>query len=173
MPAWVNNPITLVIALLAVVTVIFKVAQWVERVNLDRSSLKELTKEIREDIKKILERLPSPVLEKGSPLRLSELGRKISEALGLSEWAKDVAKTVEVDVVDLEHYEIQDHCRNYVRTFPFSAQQKKSFRMTAYENGISHEDVLDVAAVELRDALIARLPYLGVDDSDAPHSAFE
>ena len=27
MPAWVNNPITLVIALLAVVTVIFKVAR--------------------------------------------------------------------------------------------------------------------------------------------------
>ena len=83
-----------------------------------------------------------------------------------------MVELVEENVVDLEHYQIQQYCRTYVRVHSFSAKYRNLLKLAAYENSITYEDVLDVIAVELRDVLIARLPYLGGKGDKTTGSAF-
>ena len=56
-----------------------KFGKWQEEVDTDRKAFKDFMKEIRQDIKKILERLPQRTIESTSPLRLTDLGKKISQ----------------------------------------------------------------------------------------------
>ncbi len=57
------------------------------KVDADRATFKEFMAKIREDIKKILRRLPPRTVEGASPLRLTELGEQVSKEIGASEWA--------------------------------------------------------------------------------------
>lgn len=54
-----TNPWVWVDLLVALVGAVFALGQWKGRVDSDRASFKKLTKEVRDDIKEILRRLPS------------------------------------------------------------------------------------------------------------------
>lgn len=54
-----TNPWVWVGLLVALVGAVFALGQWKGRVDADRASFKELMKEVRDDIKEILRRLPS------------------------------------------------------------------------------------------------------------------
>ena len=58
---------------------IFAFGQWKGRVDSDRVLFKGLMAEVRNDIKEILRRLPSPTVTANGPLRLAGLGKSISE----------------------------------------------------------------------------------------------
>lgn len=62
MEEWVGNPLTWVLAL-AVAGALIRTGMWIGAVNADRHSFKASLEEIRKDIKKILKRLPSRVVE--------------------------------------------------------------------------------------------------------------
>lgn len=74
-------------SVLAVLTTTFMAGVWVGKVNSDKTSFKELMSEIREDIKAIREdinnifsRLPPILISSGNPMKLAEMGEKVSES---------------------------------------------------------------------------------------------
>lgn len=158
-----------VVLLVAVVTGLMKFATWKGGVDEHRKeingTLRDFMAEIRDDIKTILGRLPSPSIVGGSPLRLTELGEKISRALDLSAWASRTAADLRGAVRDKSAYEVQEFCFNYVREFEPDGEQDEKIKECAFENGIDIRSVLDVLAVELRDELL--------DDQDPPEEESE
>ena len=71
-----------VITVIAIFTAYGKYKEWKGEVNSDRKSFTEFMTEIRKDINKIFDRLPSPQTTAGSsPLGLTEFGEKISTDL--------------------------------------------------------------------------------------------
>ena len=154
MTEWINNPVV-VVAVLSVAGLIFATGQWVGRVNSHVSGVSALLKEIRSDIKQILSRLPPIAVAGDSPLRLTDLGESVSKTLDAKRWAGQIASTLSERPSDEPPYEIQDFCFRYVKQeLKPIPEQDAQLRMCAYENGIELDKVLDVLAIELRDALL-------------------
>ena len=164
---WVlNDPILTGIILTAVIAVVgaivaairyaFKFGKWQGEVNSERTNFRDFMNEIRTDIKRILERLPPTVDATDSPIRLTELGRKVSDELRAGELAQNIAGELRQQVKGKEEHDIQEICldfaeNKYVPDQDVDARIKK----IAYDNGIDRRQVLRVIGLELRDILPA------------------
>ena len=104
-------------------------------------TLKDFIREVRDDIKKILGRLPPAVTEGQSPLRLNDLGKAVSREIDARAWADRIVPTVARRIEDQEAFEIQDFCFVYVPRMEYSEQEERAIKKSAYENAISVEQV--------------------------------
>lgn len=146
-----NNPSIVFLAVSALVGV----GIWVGRVNSDRDAFKRFMEEVREDIKKIFERLPAKTATDQSPLKLTSLGEEISGELAASDWAKETAPAIAFEVAGKHPYEVQEFCLEYVKGNVLSENMQEKVKTSAFEHGLNKEQVLRVLAVELRDCLLA------------------
>jgi hypothetical protein len=157
MEVGVSNPAVIVISALAAIGAVFAVGKWVGAVNSDRTSLGEFIKEIREDIKKILGRLPPVPVTGASPRTLTDLGRSISIRINAPALAQKLAPELMETLKNKQPYEIQEACFDYVGENVLTAEHLADFKACAYENGIEIKGVLDVLAVELRDEILSKI----------------
>ena len=160
-----------IIAGLSLVSVVIGAAigfgQWKGKVDSERESTKQnllglhrtlegFMSEIRSDIKLIFKSLAPSVIASGSPLRLTELGRKVSDSINGVTLADELAGNLIEDVAGKLPYEIQEMAIAYVREkWTPSNDVNRGIMSAAYENGLKREQVLDVIAIELRDRLLA------------------
>ena len=161
MNEWFANPLFW-IALLSLLSVaagvIFAFGQWKGKVDSDRASFKEFMKEVRNDIKEILRR-SSHTLAGSSPLRLTDLGRAISERLDAPALTQTLAPLLQERIKGKTPYEIQEICFDYIRhEYKPPDKIEELIKTCAYDNGIDRGQVVDVLAVELRDRLLAMIP---------------
>ena len=160
MKDWFANPMAwvAVLSLLSVAAgAIFAFGLWKGRVDSDRASFKEFMKEVRDDIKQILGRLPSHTLTGGSPLQLTSLGGSISKRIGAAALAQDLVPFLQPQTEGRTPYEIQEKCFDYVRHKYEPPDEVESLISTCvYDHGIDRGEVVDVLAVELRDKLPPR-----------------
>ena len=142
--------------ILAVSTATFKGGQWVGAVNEHKSTTVNFMKEIRDKLDLIFDRLPaSGTMSSGSPLRLNDLGRRISDTLDLTEWVQATAAQIKDQVAGKSAYDIQQFCFDYVRNkLELDAEQDAKIKSCAFENGLTLASVRDVLAIELRDVLL-------------------
>ena len=162
MPPWANNPALWIVAGLAVVGAIFAVGKWAGAVNSDRDSFKEFMAEVRDDIKEILGRLPPRTVAGASPLTLTDLGRRVSQRLGASAIARDLAPLLHGAAAGQSEYDIQAMCFSYIEDkYEPPPEVEALIRACAYENGIDRKQVMDVLVVELRDSLLEMLGMRG------------
>ena len=116
-------------------------------------------KEVRDDIKEILGRLPSPTVTDASPLQLTDCGKSISERLGAVALAQGLAPRLQAQIEGQTPYEIQEKFFDYVRhEYEPPDEVETRIKTCAYDHGIKRGQVLDVLAVELRDMLLAMKP---------------
>lgn len=148
-----NNPS----AVIALGFALVGVGIWLGSMQTNISALKEAVKEIKDDIKKIFDRLPSKVADDQSPLQLNDLGKRISIELEASEWARTTALSLYEDQKGKQPYEIQEFCQDFVRKIALTEQLQNKVYNSAYQHGISKGDVLEVMAIELRDELLRQL----------------
>ena len=106
--------VSIAVLLLTVGGIIFKFGKWTGEVNSDRDRFNKFIKEVRDDIKTILSRIPPSVVVGSSPLRLTELGGKISKEIHAKEWAKEIANDLIESVKNKQPYEIQETCIQYI-----------------------------------------------------------
>ena len=178
---WMLDNLGTVAAVLAAVFVmigsIFGAGRWVERINTEHTTLqgnidrnlqafRDFAREIRDDvrdiqkdIKGILLHLRPETTASGSPIRLTDLGRSISETLGAPAWAASHAETLVERVIEAPPYDIQELAFQHVEMeFPDDGAEDKAMealiKQCAYENGLKRKQVLDVLAIELRDCLL-------------------
>ena len=157
----------------AVAGTFFAAGKWVGRVNADLAShgkgmaelneiLEEALSELRSDIKKILHWQASKKVSSESPLRLTDIGRKISRTLDLPSIAETLVPVLRSRIEGKQPHDIQELCFAYVRDeYEPGAEFDARIRQCACENGLDRDEVLDALAVELRDRLI---PLSGTDD---------
>ena len=156
MPEWLNHPATIVIGIGALATAIVKISLWAGGVNADLRSLKESVGEIRKTVEKILSQLsPRTTVASASPLKLTELGRKVSEELGAAALAETLAPALQARIEGLDPYSIQELCYDYVRSeYKPPEEVETGIRLLAFDNGIDRDQVVNVVAIELRDRLL-------------------
>ena len=157
----------IIIAVIALGTVLFVIGRWVGGINEHRNTVKDTLAEIREDIKSILKRIPPPTVASESPLHLTDFGQDISEQLDARSWARRTAAELRDKVEGKQDFEVQEFCFDYVGT-QLKPDQGRQVGRIAYEHGIDREQVLKVLAIELRDALLEIRPPDGPRYNDIP-----
>ena len=168
MPEWMSHPTTIIVGLVTVIGAAFKIARWTGSVDADRGRFDAFMEEVRADIKKILDRLPLPsTTMSGSPLRLTDLGRRISEELDAAALAEQLAPALRDQAEGKDPYSIQELCFEYVRgKYEPPEETELRIRLLAFDNGIDREQVINVIAIELRDRLLT-LPDRELPDKRA------
>ena len=172
---WYTNPLVWigVLSVTAVVIgAIFGIGQWKGRldaemstlrkdIDSDRGVIRDFMTEIRADIKRVFERLPPASTVAGaSPLRLTELGKKISARLDAGAMADSLVPQLRSRVAGMQSYEIQEFCFTYIKDeYEPTEDGKGLILQCAFDNGIDRDEVLKVIAVELRDRLLPVPPY--------------
>ena len=150
--AWVGA----LAGLSVVVGIIFAAGQWKGRVDSDRDTFRSTLKEIRDDIKRIFQLLPRETIGGSSPLQLTDLGRSISQTLDAAQWAENTSRRLAGRTEGQSPYDIQSMAFDYVeKEFEPDGDMESQIKQCAYENGLRRKQVLDVLAIELRDALLA------------------
>ena len=161
MNEWFANPLFWIafVSLLSVAAgAIFASGQWKGKVDSDRASFKEFMTEVRNDIKELLRR-SSHTLAGSSPLRLTNLGKSISERLDAPALAQCLAPLLQERVEGKTPYEIQEMCFDYIRhQYNPPDEIDTLIKTCAYDNGIDRGQVVDVLAIELRDRLLGMVP---------------
>lgn len=167
------HPASITIGVIAIITAILKFGEWRGAVNSDRtiftSFIEEMRndyKEIRDKIEKIFDRLPDSTATATSPIRLTELGKKVSNDINATTLAEQLVETLKDKVVNKNAYEIQELCFNYMeKEFHPSPDQLNEFEVCAFQRGIKVYQVHRVIGLELRDKLL-KLTNQNVDDID-------
>ena len=142
---------------LAAITFAHRLGKWQGEVNTDRTNFKSFMEEIRKDVKQILTRLPPVPTAAGSPIMLTDLGERISQAVNAAEWAAAEAENLALETKGKDSLEIQEIAFDFAQNkFEPSAEMLKIMRACAFENGIDLSGVREVLGVELRDVLLGR-----------------
>lgn len=135
--------------------------QWTKGMDEFKQETKAALIEIRDDIKKLLTAMPPDVIRGASPVRLTDLGKKVSECVEASAWAEQKAPQLVGEVKGKSAYDVQEFCIAYMRSeYRPTASEDDLFKKCAFDHGIKLDQVLAVCAVELRDRL------LGILDSE-------
>ena len=155
------NPSFIFVAVLTLAGILVKGGMWIGSVNADRKSFRkslgDLAHEIREDIKKILSRLPPAPISAGSPLRLTDFGRQIADQIKAEEWSRRLCASgaLQKAVEEKSPYEIQEFCLNYAQSeLDYDDLQLDLLRRCAFDSGSDVEAVKRVLGFVLRDRLL-------------------
>ena len=146
----------LVTLFLALVGSIAAGAFWAGKIQEHKGIVEKFMAEIGADIKKILERLPPNTSTHEIPVKLPELGETVSSHMVAKEWAKEAAWDLVDESAGKKEYEILRNCQSYVQDDSLlNSSLDCNIAEVAYEHGIREDQVRDVFAIELRDALLA------------------
>ena len=165
MADWYDNPLVWIGAIAMIVALarlVFLFGQWKGKVDEAQSTFKTaldaFMEEIRADIKGILARMGPATSTSGSPITLTDLGRKISERLDAGAIADSLVPKIRARVSGMQPYEIQELCFDYIRGSEFKPTDDVNalIMQCAFDNGLNRDQVLDVIAIELRDRLLPR-----------------
>ncbi len=159
MEGWTNNYYIVVVAL----TLVFGIGMWVQKVNTSVKAVNDLKSNISA-IKANLDRIighmfgPERPSESKSPVRLTEYGEGLSEAIGAKQWAEETASNLLTKMQGKEAYEIHELSFQYVREeFQPTVEQEALYKRSVYERGAPRVHVDEVLALELRDCLLTLL----------------
>lgn len=142
----------MVIIGLAIAGLVIRLAVWYGAVNADRKNFKEFMEEIRKDVNAILTRLPPSPVASDSPLRLTEFGTEIAEAIEAQSWAERLAPALMHEVGGKEPFEIDRFCIDYVERL--GPEWDRKIAQSSYEFGIKESGIKSVLHVVLRDEIL-------------------
>ena len=139
---------------------------WVGSMNTFKGTVGETLTEIKESISKIEDRIVD-IFEKigpsttgtNSPISLTDLGRTVSGELDAADWAKVKSTELLPQLRGKSPYEIQDFCFEYVKHGQFdpSPDLYQRAQNSAYQHGLTIDQVFRVFAIELRDIILGKL----------------
>ena len=129
-PGWWITPA--VIAGLAVLGGLAKWIHWMGETNEHKNGVGKVLDEIRDDIKKILLRLPPIPAVDGSPRRLTDYGERIRDEVGANVWASREAALLRNSTKGKEPYEVEEISVSHARRVSLTPEMRRA----AYEKRI-------------------------------------
>lgn len=148
---WLATPT--VITLIAICGALVQFGRWSGKVN-------EFMDHTRHNIDVLFIQLFGRLdgtIERASPMRLTDRGRKISDELGIKAWAKKRAPKLYPSVIGWEEYRVYQYANGYVSShFDINKypEEEDEIKRIAYEYGVTRESVISVYVIELRDSLL-------------------
>ncbi len=135
---------------------VLAIGEWKGKTDTSVKALKEAIAEIRDDVKRILGMVGPRAIGDGSPLRLTDLGKGISEDINAAAWAKQQGQRLSEKVAGMAPYDIQKFCFGHVRSDQFDpgSELLEKMKASAYNRGTTFEQVENVLAIKLRDVLL-------------------
>ena len=144
------NPLTVLVGI-SVFIGLMAVVWWASSINTRVGVLESVTQELRTDVKILFSRIAEPATAGASPLRLTELGEKISHDIDAKVWASTEAPR---HIHKVKEFEIHNFCFDYVKQeFKCDRELALNILRTAYKLSTDSDQVMSVLAVELRDCL--------------------
>ena len=139
-PVWILAGLALIGA---IGSCIWRVSAWHANVNSDRENFKEFMERVEGkidtligNIGRLIDWQGGPALERGSPLKLSEVGQKILDALDIPAMAKELAPKVKPKVEGKVPYDIQEFCFTYIRDeYDLPPEAEKRIKEYVYGSG--------------------------------------
>lgn len=154
MENWLETPL-IVPVVVGAIAVLITIGIWIGKVNSDRKSFKDFIKEVRGKLDTILQFIGPQIATAISPIQLTDLGRKVSEAIEAKEWASELAEQLADEAKGKDAYEIQELARtNCNRDMDMNELRASICRKIAFQHGLKLEQVIDVLGIELRDILL-------------------
>ena len=163
MTDWINGPDILVA--IAVGGVTYAGIRWIVLTTQDRSDFKAFMERIDRDlnaikssVNRILGKLGEPLIERGSPMRLTAFGRDIAAERGASEWASEVSNEIAEEAAAnvLQPYQIDQACERYVRERLGAAMAAVAGRV-GFERGVKMDELQAVLHIVLQDVVLERV----------------
>ena len=147
--------VSAVAVLLTIGVLLFKIGAW--KGHLD-ASLTSIENSIR-DVKNLIYQYFSPASRRPitteSPLRLTDLGKKIAEQIEADEWASDLAINLKLRTIGKSNYEIQELAIAHAQALDLTDEQRASLVYeAAFDSGLDYSQVLRILGVVLRDKLL-------------------
>ena len=150
-------------------TILYKTGEWkgtVEKTLKDLAQkLEALTQRVDKIHEVFFQRGVAATLENKSPLQLNQLGQDIAKTLDLDALADAHTLLIKDQAEALGPYEIQQLCFRYAQEDLLnelretSPDQYEAISRTAYQHGISREDILKIVGVLLRDKVLRLVNY--------------
>ena len=137
---------------------------WVGHVNADRDSFKAFMLSIRDKLDTILLHMTPKTVERNSPLRLNEFGKRVAKEMAAERWAAGVAELLLSQAKGLSEFQVDHLAQQHVST-ALTDKWQAQVRWAAYQFGISQHDVRAVLQIMLRKELIRRA---GISNSGPP-----
>ncbi len=154
---FVNQNWPIISLVILVAGVAWRARGWVSSVDTKIENVEKGIKEISDFLGTVFRSTIVP----NSPISLTDLGLEISKTLNASQWAKSEAiKLVREENLRSKkpsHYIIERHCFDIIEGRVEATPMQESVEKCAYKKGLKKQQVLDVLAVELRDALFEQL----------------
>ncbi len=151
------NPVWILV-FLAASGIVWKLNGWYNNVNSDREYFHKTLDKLAEKIDLIYERLltlTSKTVGAGSPLALTSLGKEVAEDINAKEISSTVFNRVAIGIEDCSAYDIQNRCFDFIRNrWEVPSNIDLKIKESAFKNGITKQDVLDVIAIVLRDQIL-------------------
>ena len=148
-----SSPTPYVVLAIAAVGALWKLGEWKGRTD-------ESVKNLKTSLATIEGYLLALVQKFAPDATLATTKKKVSESLGASAWARQTAADITPE--GTEAFEIYEFAKGYVEDDShYSDEFKRQMHRSAYEDNLGLEQIRVVLAIELRDALLAKLP----DDS--------
>ena len=139
----------------AAITFAYKFGKWRAKVDSDRIRFSNFKEEIRNDNKNILSRLPCLSTSSASPIRLTDIGERISKNINARSWAEKVANEMVEQTKGFDLLKIQEESFEKAQSFESDEILLQNMRDSAFREGINLDGVREVLGVELRDCLLA------------------
>jgi len=129
---------------------------WYANVNSDRKTFKEFIAKIDKKLDDIFDRLPNRLVESTSPQRLTDLGMKISQEIDAAHWAsRNLGNAIQA-TKGKSPYGVQQYCFDLAKLENLSSEEKRKVENSAFDQGVTVSEILDVLAIELRDLLLTQ-----------------
>ena len=148
----------LVIAIVVVLTALTAFGRWCIRA-ITREDIDTAIQKVKDEIIGLLaERLPPPRVDiSKSPRALSDFGKEVSQHAKVDVWVAAHAQRVPEEIADKEEFEIEEIAIKYVRDqYNNSSEFQRDINRSAYDKGITPNNVMTVFEIELRDALMVK-----------------
>ena len=158
----IGHPATWILAAVAVGAALANHWKWVGAVNEDRKTLKEQMQGVAADFKKLTREvylgLPAGTAGSASPRCLTEVGKKVSDALDAPAIAAELAAAggLEAKAAGLSRYGIQEMAYDAVYDYEPPADLDARIEDVAFDHGLRRREVMVVLAIELRDRLLPK-----------------
>ena len=158
-----SNPLVYIVAGGAILGWVIRVERGLSKKDESITFLKDAVKELKSDIKQLFRDQSAvstgSVVERNSPLHLTDRGHSISEELDVTAWATQTAQDIFPKLKVSHPYDVQVFCMDYVdHPSNFDTEFMDRIKYYAYEEGFSMSQIRDVLAIELRDAIVKKLP---------------
>lgn len=119
-------------------------------------TIKDKLEEVSTNLTILVDRSRTQTLDRGSRLRLTELGQRVAKEVDAESMMAQIAVDIAGRAFDKEPYDVQNLCFEYVRNeYKPSKADDDLLKECAFENGIDIQQVLDVLALVLRDMILA------------------